>query len=64
MTIRLPEEMAEQLREKARRTGMPVGRVVRQFVETGLSRLSGREPQIPLPVLSGALALSLERELR
>jgi predicted DNA-binding protein len=38
MTIRLPDEMAEQLREKARRTGLPVGRVVRQFVESGLSQ--------------------------
>ena len=37
LTIRLPEELLERLREKARRTGLPVGRVVRQFVESGLS---------------------------
>jgi len=37
LTIRLPEELLERLREKSRRTGLPVGRVVRQFVESGLS---------------------------
>ncbi len=36
-TIRLPEELQRRLREKARRLGMPVGRVVREFVERGLS---------------------------
>jgi hypothetical protein len=38
LTIRLPEELLERLREKARRTGIPMGRVVRQFVESGLSQ--------------------------
>jgi hypothetical protein len=38
LTIRLPEELLERVREKARRTGLPVGRVVRQFVESGLSQ--------------------------
>ncbi|HEY6767654.1 MAG TPA: ribbon-helix-helix protein, CopG family [Candidatus Sulfotelmatobacter sp.] len=38
ITIRLPTELLERLREKARRTGLPVGRVVRQYVETGLSQ--------------------------
>jgi hypothetical protein len=38
LTIRLPEELLDRLREKARRTGLPVGRVVRQFVESGLSQ--------------------------
>jgi hypothetical protein len=37
LTIRLPEELLERLRAKARRTGLPVGRVVRQCVENGLS---------------------------
>ncbi|MGA8269920.1 MAG: ribbon-helix-helix protein, CopG family [Candidatus Sulfotelmatobacter sp.] len=37
LTIRLPEELLERLRAKARRTGLPVGRVVREFVESGLS---------------------------
>jgi hypothetical protein len=38
LSIRLPEELLERLREKARRTGLPVGRVVRQYVESGLSK--------------------------
>ncbi len=37
LSVRLPQELLERLREKARRTGIPVGRVVRQFVESGLS---------------------------
>jgi hypothetical protein len=38
LTVRLPEELLERLREKARSIGLPVGRVVRQFVESGLSQ--------------------------
>jgi hypothetical protein len=38
LTIRLPEELQRRLREKARRIGLPVGRVVREFVERGLSQ--------------------------
>jgi hypothetical protein len=37
LTIRFPDELLERLREKSRRSGLPVGQVVRQFVETGLS---------------------------
>ena len=33
LTIRLPEELLKWLREKARRTGLPVGRVVRESLE-------------------------------
>ncbi len=36
LTIRLPEELIEQLRKKARRTGLPVNRVVRLAVENDL----------------------------
>ena len=36
LTIRLPEELLHRLREKSRRTGLPVGRVVRQAVESSL----------------------------
>jgi hypothetical protein len=43
LTIRLPEELLERLREKARRTGLPVGRVVRRFVESGLSQDAPRK---------------------
>ena len=37
LTIRFPEELLEPLRQKSRRSGLPVGKVVRQFVENGLS---------------------------
>jgi hypothetical protein len=36
LTIRLPEELLERVREKSRRTGLPVGKVVRQSLETTL----------------------------
>ena len=38
LTIRLPDELLERLREKSRRTGLPVGRVVRESLETALSK--------------------------
>jgi hypothetical protein len=38
LTVRLPEDLVKRLREKSRRTGLPVGQVVRQFVESGLSQ--------------------------
>jgi len=43
LSIRLPQELLERLREKARRTGLPVGRVVRHFVESGLSGEKDKE---------------------
>ena len=36
LTIRLPEELLEQVRDRARRTGLPVGRVVRESLEKTL----------------------------
>jgi predicted DNA-binding protein len=36
LTVRLPEELLEQLRRRARRAGLPVGRVVRQSIENTL----------------------------
>lgn len=42
ITIRLPEEVIRRLREKSRRTGLPVNRVVRQAVEDSL--IEGAEP--------------------
>jgi hypothetical protein len=38
LTVRFPEELLQRLREKSRRIGLPVGQVVRQFVESGLSQ--------------------------
>ena len=37
LSIRLPEELLEQLRKRARRTGLPVGRLVRQSIEATLA---------------------------
>jgi predicted DNA binding CopG/RHH family protein len=36
LTVRLPDELLERLRKKSRNTGLPVGRVVRQALETSL----------------------------
>jgi hypothetical protein len=36
LTIRLPEELLERLREKSRHTGLPMGRVVRESLEAAL----------------------------
>jgi hypothetical protein len=33
LTIRLPEELQKWLQEKSRRTGLPVGRIVRDSLE-------------------------------
>ena len=38
LTIRLPEELLAQLRQRARRTGLPLGRLVRQSIEATLAR--------------------------
>ncbi len=38
LTVRLSEELLEQLRERARRTGLPMGQLVRQFLETALAK--------------------------
>jgi len=34
LTIRLTDELLEWLKEKSRRTGVPVGRLIRQQLET------------------------------
>lgn len=36
LTVRLPQEMLERLREKSRQTGLPMGKVVRQSLEVAL----------------------------
>lgn len=38
LTIRLPEDLLKRLRERSRRTGLPVGRVVRESLETALEK--------------------------
>lgn len=37
LTVRLPEELLERVREKARRTGLPMSRVVRDSLEVSLN---------------------------
>ena len=37
LTIRLPKDLLERLRRVSRRTGLPVGRVVRESLENTLS---------------------------
>jgi predicted DNA-binding protein len=36
LTVRLPEELQKRLREKARRTGLPIGRIVCDSLEKTL----------------------------
>jgi Ribbon-helix-helix protein, copG family len=36
VTVRLSEDLLKRLREKSRRTGLPVGRVVRESLESTL----------------------------
>jgi hypothetical protein len=38
LTVRLPADLLDRLRKVARRTGLPVGRVVRESLETTLSK--------------------------
>lgn len=38
LTVRLPADLLDRLRQVARRTGLPLGRVVRESLETTLSK--------------------------
>jgi predicted DNA-binding protein len=38
LTIRLPEELQKRLRERSRRTGLPVNRIVRESLESTLEK--------------------------
>jgi predicted transcriptional regulator len=51
LTVRLPADLLDRLREVARRTGLPVGRVVRQSLETTLQR----EEKNPLLEYAGVI---------
>jgi hypothetical protein len=37
LTVRLPQMLIDRLREKSRRTGLPVNRVVRESLEAALA---------------------------
>jgi predicted DNA-binding protein len=51
LTIRLPKELLDRLRQVSRQSGLPVGRVVRQSLETTLSQ----EEKNPLLHFAGLL---------
>ncbi|MGD0988016.1 MAG: ribbon-helix-helix domain-containing protein [Candidatus Sulfotelmatobacter sp.] len=38
LTVRLPEELQRRLREKSRRTGLPIGKIVRDSIENALAK--------------------------
>ena len=42
LSVRLPADLLDRLRQVARRTGLPVGRVVRESLETTLSKDKGQ----------------------
>jgi len=54
LTVRLPEELLRRLREKSRRTGLPVGRMVRQSLEITLSHDRVQEQKESNPLLQFA----------
>jgi predicted transcriptional regulator len=43
LTIRITDELARWLKEMARRTGIPAGRIVREQLERAKSESSGQE---------------------
>jgi len=43
LTVRLPEELLERLREKSRITGLPAGRLVRMSLEATLAKEDKKE---------------------
>ena len=51
LTICLPEELMERVREASRLTGLPVGKLVRDALETSLSR----EKENPLLKFAGVV---------
>jgi hypothetical protein len=58
ITVRLPEDLRRWLKETARRTGLPAGRIIRLQLE----RARGERDQRPWMSLAGALK-GLPRDL-
>jgi len=54
LTIRLPEDLLKRLRDKSRRTGLPVGRMVRQSLEITLSDYLAQDQKESNPLLQFA----------
>ena len=42
LTIRLPEDLLAWLKERSRRTGIPVGRLIREHLETAKAAKSAK----------------------
>jgi len=57
LTLRVPEDLAEWLAETSRRTGVPVGRLVRQQIE------KARQEQAERPFMRHAGAVRGPRNL-
>ena len=55
LTIRLPEELLERLREKSRITDLPAGRLVRLSLEATLSEEKGKDKDQPWRKYAGIL---------
>ncbi|PYV96189.1 MAG: hypothetical protein DMG89_18540 [Acidobacteria bacterium] len=55
LTIRLPKDLLERLRGVARRTGLPVGRVVRQSLESTLSENGNKTEERPWMKYAGTI---------
>jgi hypothetical protein len=55
LTIRLPEELLERLKEKSRITGLPAGRLVRLSLEATLSDETEKAKPAPWKKYAGIL---------
>jgi len=55
LTIRLPEELLERLREKSRLTGLPAGRLVRLSLEATLSDEKDKDKDQPWRKYAGIM---------
>jgi hypothetical protein len=55
LTVRLPEELLEQLKEKSRITGLSVGRLVRLSLEATFSDENEKAKQAPWKKYAGIL---------
>jgi len=58
LTIRLPEEILEWLKETSRKTGLPVGRLVRQQLESAKAKQGNQPFMRHAGTLSGPADLS------
>jgi Ribbon-helix-helix protein, copG family len=55
LTIRLPKDLLDRLRRRARAAGLPVGRVVRQSLETTLSEGNDGHEEPPWMKYAGSI---------